>query len=119
MIWVILPKLPGQWPNNTGRKWDPGPRILVFLNNRKRYIHFRSKFIHMSDNPGTVKTYDWSRFTKRISIKSDKKKIYHAIASQSGLEKWFLRKAQFKYSGKLRSRGESIEIGDEYESLWH
>jgi hypothetical protein len=73
----------------------------------------------MSDNASTVKTYDWSRFTKRISIKSDKKKIYHAIASQSGFEKWFLRKAHFKHGGKLRSRGESIEIRDEYEWLWH
>jgi hypothetical protein len=73
----------------------------------------------MSEHPNTVKTYDWSRFIKRISIKSDKKKIYHAIASQSGLEKWFLRKAQFKHGGKLRSRAESIEAGDEYEWLWH
>jgi len=63
--------------------------------------------------------YDWSRFVKRVSIRSDVKTLYHACATQEGLEKWFLRKAEFYRSGKLKLSSELVQQGDEYEWYWH
>ena len=62
---------------------------------------------------------DWSKFTKRISIKASIQKIYDAWASQSSIEMWFLRKALYKDpSGKIRGKDDSIQAGDDYEWMW-
>ena len=43
-------------------------------------------------------SYDWSKFTKRIPIASDLSTIYKSWTTRSGLESWFLSKAEFKSS---------------------
>src|SRR5688572_15397603 len=61
----------------------------------------------------------WSSFTLRVTIKADPQKIYDAWTTQAGLERWFLRKAEFaKPDGKVRDRNSPIEKGDVYEWLW-
>jgi len=64
--------------------------------------------------------YDWSRFTKRINVKTSREIIYKAWTTQDELEKWFLRLAEFtKQDGELRNRFEQVEAGDRYKWLWH
>lgn len=63
--------------------------------------------------------YNWKTFTKRITIAAEKQKIFDAWSTQAGLEKWFLRMAEFKTSsGKLRGRQDSVQKGDHYRWLW-
>lgn len=63
---------------------------------------------------------DWTRFTKRIPIKADTQKIYDSWASQAGLEKWFLRKAEFKSNGKdVKPKDSPIQKGDTFEWFWY
>ena len=67
-----------------------------------------------------MQNHDWSKFIKRIPVKADMKDIYEAWATQEGLEKWFLRKAEFtKLGGKLRDRNALIKKDDTYEWMWH
>jgi hypothetical protein len=66
-----------------------------------------------------MKQYNWNEFVKRIPIYADAQHIYDAWATQNGLEKWFLRKAQFTTAdNKVRERNEHVEAGDNYEWLW-
>ncbi len=63
--------------------------------------------------------YDWSTFTKRISIKTDAKSIYDSWATQQGLEEWFLRLAAFvKPDGTPREAHTNVQAGDTYTWLW-
>jgi uncharacterized protein YndB with AHSA1/START domain len=63
--------------------------------------------------------YDWIRFTKRITINAVTNEIFNAWTTQSGLEKWFLRKAEFTdSSNNIRDRNSSIQSGDVYEWFW-
>jgi uncharacterized protein YndB with AHSA1/START domain len=63
---------------------------------------------------------NWSKFTKRIAIKADIKTLYNACTTQTGLEHWFLSRADFKKAdGSPRSADSSIEKGDTYEWRWH
>lgn len=65
-------------------------------------------------------SYDWSRFTVRINVKAPESRLYHAWATRSGMEHWFLRLAEFKKpSGELRKDEEFVEKGDTYKWLWH
>ena len=67
-----------------------------------------------------MSTYDWSQFTQRISIQATVKVIYEAWTTRSNLEKWFLRKAEFrKADGTIREPDSSIQAGDSYEWMWH
>jgi uncharacterized protein YndB with AHSA1/START domain len=63
--------------------------------------------------------YDWSSFTKRITIKAKPHDIYRAFATQAGLEKWFLRLAEFT-KPDLSHRGKDYQVqkGDTYHWLW-
>ena len=64
--------------------------------------------------------HDWSRFVKRIPINAETKEIYKSWATQHGLEKWFLRKAEFKDTNKkFLDPNEIIQVGDTYEWYWH
>jgi hypothetical protein len=66
-----------------------------------------------------MKEYNWNEFTKRIAINAPSAIIYHAWATQEGLEKWFLRKAEFTNTGKqARERNSPVEQGDTYEWSW-
>lgn len=63
--------------------------------------------------------YDWSSFTKRITIKAKPHDIYRAWATQSGLEKWFLRLAEFtKPDQSHRGKDYQVQKGDTYQWLW-
>ncbi|HEX7846889.1 MAG TPA: hypothetical protein VF476_13890, partial [Chitinophagaceae bacterium] len=64
--------------------------------------------------------YDWSRFTVRIDIKTSVEKLYHAWATRTGIEYWFLRLSEYKKpDGSLRGDLEFVEKGDSYKWLWH
>ena len=61
-----------------------------------------------------------TKFIKRISIHASPKKVFEAWSTQSGLESWFLRRAEFTdIGGRKRSRDESIDKGDQYLWTWH
>ena len=63
--------------------------------------------------------YDWSKFRKRITIRATTQEIYNAWATQSGLERWFLRTAEFTMPNKgVRSRNDGVQKGDRYRWLW-
>lgn len=64
--------------------------------------------------------YDWSRFSARIDVKADAKEIYAAWSTQVGLERWFLRLAEFtRPDGEGRGNGDQIQKGDHYRWMWH
>jgi uncharacterized protein YndB with AHSA1/START domain len=66
-----------------------------------------------------MKPYNWNKFIKRITIDAPAQTIYNAWATQEGLEKWFLQKAEFTTSGnQLRARNEPVQAGDSYEWAW-
>jgi hypothetical protein len=63
--------------------------------------------------------YDWSSFSRRITIKAKTHDIYRSWATQSGLEKWFLRKAEFtKPDGSHRGKDYQVQKGDTYQWSW-
>ncbi|HSZ85155.1 MAG TPA: SRPBCC domain-containing protein [Puia sp.] len=63
--------------------------------------------------------YNWNHFTKRININASVSEIYNAWTTQSGLEKWFLRRAEFMDKNKnVRDRNSSVQAGDTYEWTW-
>ena len=63
---------------------------------------------------------DWSSFRLRVNVNCNEAEAYRMWATQSGLEHWFLRKAEFKDSaGNLRGRNDLLQEGDTYEWLWH
>ncbi|TBR19489.1 MAG: SRPBCC domain-containing protein [Chitinophagaceae bacterium] len=64
--------------------------------------------------------YDWTSFTKRITINSSVEKIYTMWATTAGLEQWFLRMATYSNSdGNKRTANELIDVGDEFCWRWH
>ncbi|MFL9482210.1 SRPBCC domain-containing protein [Chitinophagaceae bacterium LWZ2-11] len=68
----------------------------------------------------TSPAYDWSQFTKRININAPVSLVYDMWSTQSGMEKWFLRLAEFtKKTGALRRLDEHYKEGDNYKWLWH
>jgi hypothetical protein len=65
-------------------------------------------------------THDWARFTVRINVNAPIEKLYHAWATRSGMEYWFLRLSEYKNTnGSLRNYDELIEKGDSYKWLWY
>ncbi|HEY9006629.1 MAG TPA: SRPBCC domain-containing protein [Ohtaekwangia sp.] len=64
--------------------------------------------------------YNWSKFTKRVSINSDTETIYTCWATPQGLESWFLRLAAFTKPGNvLRDSTARVQAGDTYRWLWY
>jgi uncharacterized protein YndB with AHSA1/START domain len=67
-----------------------------------------------------VSNYDWSKFIARIDVKSSVENVYAAWTTQAGLERWFLRVADFTTSnGGRRDAAVEIQKGDRYRWLWH
>ncbi|HLG40282.1 MAG TPA: hypothetical protein VI461_11470 [Chitinophagaceae bacterium] len=65
-------------------------------------------------------SYDWSRFTVRINVNASADKLYHAWATRSGMEFWFLRLSEYKKpDGSLRGNDELVAKNDTYKWLWH
>jgi uncharacterized protein YndB with AHSA1/START domain len=61
-----------------------------------------------------------SKFIKRVSIHASPGEVFKAWSTQSGLESWFLRRAEFIRPDRTR-RGsdEPIEKNDTYLWIWH
>lgn len=65
-------------------------------------------------------SYDWSRFSVRININAPLDKLYHAWATRSGMEYWFLRQSEYKKTdGSVRKDQEFVTKGDTYTWRWH
>jgi uncharacterized protein YndB with AHSA1/START domain len=62
----------------------------------------------------------WTSFKVTGDYNTDIRNLYEAWATPEGLEKWFLRKANF-YTIPMRTRepGEFIMKEDNYEWYWH
>ncbi|MBC7828082.1 MAG: SRPBCC domain-containing protein [Chitinophagaceae bacterium] len=64
--------------------------------------------------------YNWAKFLLRISVDASVETIYHAVATQRGIESWFLRSAEyFSVDHTLRTDNEFIQRGDHYTWMWH
>ena len=64
--------------------------------------------------------YDWSSFTKSITIKAAADKLYTAFTTRKGMESWFLRKSEFKhFDGTLLADEEFVQQADKYSWFWH
>jgi len=62
----------------------------------------------------------WSKFKITADFDTDVRSIYEAWATSAGLEKWFLRKADFyAIAGRLREPDEFIKKEDTYSWYWH
>ena len=62
----------------------------------------------------------WSSFKVTGDYNTDVRTLYEAWATPAGLEKWFLRKADFyAIAGRLREPEEFILKEDTYEWYWH
>jgi uncharacterized protein YndB with AHSA1/START domain len=68
----------------------------------------------------TAHQYDWSSFTKRISVKAPVQALYTLCTTQAGMEAWFLRLAEYRLpNGTLRERDKPTQTGDMHKWLWH
>ena len=64
--------------------------------------------------------HDWTTFTKRINIKSDKAEIFNYWITQENIEKWFLSSAKFCDKDNIYRDRQSIVVpGDQYTWMWH
>jgi uncharacterized protein YndB with AHSA1/START domain len=67
-----------------------------------------------------MQEYNWSKFTLRVPINTEVSYIYDSWTTQNGLEKWFLRKAEFTKPDKsIRERNSHIQKDDTYAWKWH
>ena len=67
-----------------------------------------------------MSSYDWSKFTARIDVKARVEDVYAAWTTRGGLERWFLRVAEFTSpEGTIRDQASPIQKGDRYRWLWH
>lgn len=67
-----------------------------------------------------MSTYDWTKFCRRIDVNAPADVIYKLIATQAGMESWFLRLSEFtKPDNTLRNSDEFIKKDDTYRWLWH
>ena len=62
--------------------------------------------------------YNWNSFTQRININVAGEKIYEAIATRLGMQKWFLRKSEFSRNNNLLAEHDYVKAGDTYKWLW-
>jgi len=62
----------------------------------------------------------WTTFKVAGDYNIDKRSLYEAWSTTQGLEKWFLRKADFfTIAGRLRDPQEFIAKEDTYQWYWH
>ena len=62
----------------------------------------------------------WSSFKVTGDYNTDIRSLYEAWATPAGLEKWFLRQADFyAIAGRMREPEEFIMKEDTYEWYWH
>lgn len=64
-------------------------------------------------------SHDWTQFTKSITVKTTRQKLYHAFASREGMEQWFLRECDYKNGrGESIPAGMQVPAGTSYSWLW-
>lgn len=64
--------------------------------------------------------YDWSSFKKRIIIKASVSQVYSMWTTSAGLEKWFLRIAEYTNDlGEIKKSNEVLSIGDDFCWRWY
>lgn len=62
----------------------------------------------------------WNKFKVTADFNTDVRSIYEACTTPAGLEKWFLRKAEFfAIAGRQRTPEEFISKEDTYLWYWH
>jgi uncharacterized protein YndB with AHSA1/START domain len=63
---------------------------------------------------------NWSQIRLRVNVKASIEKVYGAVATQEGLESWFLRSAEFtSAAGDSRKRKELLSKADQFAWKWH
>jgi uncharacterized protein YndB with AHSA1/START domain len=68
----------------------------------------------------TFMQHEWSSFQLKVPVNGNSSSIYKLWTTQDGLEKWFLRKAEFrKNDGNKKNRKTLVEVDDTYEWMWH
>jgi uncharacterized protein YndB with AHSA1/START domain len=96
----------------------PGPAFNKFDVNLK----FLLISINNSINIEAMQqdTFNWSRFSLRISIKASLNTLYSYWTRQENIERFFLEKALFTTSGNhARAGNTTIEKDDSYEWKWY
>ena len=67
-----------------------------------------------------MKDFNWTEFTKRITIKSDLTTVYNAWTKSDELEKWFLSKAVFFSADNEKvSSSANVSSDSKYEWNWY
>jgi hypothetical protein len=67
-----------------------------------------------------MKNFNWTSFTKRITVKSSMENIYNAWTKTADIEKWFLSKAvYYDDTKKLIDKNTNLEKGATYEWSWY
>ncbi len=66
-----------------------------------------------------MSNFDWSSFTKNISIYASCEKIYNAFATRAGMESWFLRVCEYEKDERVLDDLEAASLGTKYYFLWH
>lgn len=66
------------------------------------------------------KAIDWTKFTRRIFINCDLRKVYDAWTIPAQIEKWFLESANYTQAdGSPRPGTDHYKKGDTFEWKWH
>lgn len=66
-----------------------------------------------------MENFDWTKFTRKIAVKSTISEIYEAWAKASEIEGWFLSNAKFyDLSGNLIEKNTAVEKRNSYEWRW-
>src|SRR6188474_1472294 len=68
----------------------------------------------------TMLSEKWNSFTLRVGIHATEVDVYKAWTTQDGLERWFLRSAEFtNQQGHVRHIHDFVQANDFYHWLWH
>lgn len=66
-----------------------------------------------------MKNFNWTSFTRRVAVKSTMEEMYNAWAKPAGIEKWFLKNADyFENDKKITDKNRTIEKGFTYGWSW-
>lgn len=66
-----------------------------------------------------MENFDWTKFTRKIAVKSSISKLYDAWTKSSEIEKWFLSNASFfDLDGKKIHADSAVAKGFSYEWRW-
>lgn len=67
-----------------------------------------------------METFDWTRFTIKIAIKTDCQTIYNAWTKATEIERWFLSDAEFSDENKITiGKDQNALKGDNYKWIWY